>query len=634
LNNFFKTKKMKINKIGTSLLLLLAGFTWSCSSDFLNTKPLDKISSEDTWKDGALSEAFIFNVYSFLGYGGFEEQALASYTDEAMFTHSGRNINTFTEGSEAPDNVAWVSPTYEWGRMYLAIRQANVALENLPTAKFPNATLKERLTGEAHFLRAYYYQQLLRFYGGIPLISKAYGLNDDYSIARSSYDDCVKFIIADLDKAATLLKGKTETPGRATEIAALALKSRVLLYAASDLHDGPTAKAKSSTLSSYSNLDLVAYPSGDRTARWNAAKAAAKVVLDAAKGYKLNLTAPVSAAEGRANYTAIAMGGQSGAADAAAAVELIFQRTHTALYTQEDNWPLGGIHYGINNGPNGYHNWAGNTPIQQLVDDYEMMDGTKFDWNKPAHKADPYANRDPRFYASIMYDGAPWKPRPSDVAALDPANQIQTGYYANGSGGKINGIDTRESTVENWNGTRTRYYTRKFIDPNPALADNQSSAQVIPWPFIRYTEMALNYAEACIETGDEAEARKWINAIRFRAGMPATTETGAALKERYRNERRIELSYEEHRYHDARRWMIAPTTLGRGIKGINTNATLKPGKTALSPYRHDKTVYDYTYTVEDNTSNETRKWVDKMYYRVISRDELKRNTKLVQNPGF
>jgi hypothetical protein len=176
----------------------------------------------------------------------------------------------------------------------------------------------------------------------------------------------------------------------------------------------------------------------------------------------------------------IALGGKSAApgADAAAAVELIFQRSHTALYTEEDNWPLGGIHYGINNGPNGYHNWAGNTPIQQLVDDYEMMDGTKFDWSNPLHKADPYAERDPRFYATILYDGAEWKPRPTDVATVDPVNQIQTGYYDNGSGGLINGVDTRESPVENWNGSRTHYYTRKFIDPNPALPDNQSNAQV------------------------------------------------------------------------------------------------------------------------------------------------------------
>ncbi|NBB30859.1 RagB/SusD family nutrient uptake outer membrane protein [Cellulophaga sp. BC115SP] len=625
---------MKKFSIKVGLFAALMGLTLSCDQEFLNTKPLDKISSAATWADGPLSEAFVFNVYSFLGYGGFEEQALAAYTDEAMFTHAGRNINTFTEGTESPNNIAWVSDTYGWDKMYLAIREANVALENLPTATFTNATLKDRLIGESYFLRAYYYQQLLRFYGGVPLISKSYGLNEDYTVARSSYDDCVKFIVSDLDNAIKLLDGKPSTPGRATKLSAMALKARVLLYAASDLHDGPTAKAKSPVLATYQNIDLLAYPSGDRAARWQAAKAAAKAVLDATTGYKMNLTAPVSAEEGKNNYNAIAMGGQSAVADPAAASELLFQRTHTALYTQEDNWPLGGIHYGINNGPNGYHNWAGNTPIQQLVDDYEMMDGTKFDWSNATHKAAPYENRDPRFYASVLYDGAPWKPRPTDVSALDPANQIQTGYYDDGKGGLLNGIDTRESAVENWNGSRTHYYTRKFIDPNPALADNQSSAQVIPWPFIRYTEMALSYAEASLETGDEAEALKWINKIRFRSGMPAVNDKGTALRDRLRNERRIELSYEEHRYHDARRWMIAASTVGRGVKSIHVEAKLKSGMTAPAIYKYDKNRYNYSYSVEDNTSNETRTWNDKMYYRALSRNEVLRNTKLVQNPGY
>ena len=181
------------------------------------------------------------------------------------------------------------------------------------------------------------------------------------------------------------------------------------------------------------------------------------------------------------------------------------------------------------------------------------------------HRADPYTNRDPRFYATILYDGAAWKPRPSDVIASDPVNQVQTGYYDQGGGVILNGIDTRESPVENWNGSRTHYYTRKFIDPNPALPDNQSNAQVIPWPFIRYTEVVLNYVEACIATGDEVEARLWLNKIRFRAGMPAITDAGTNLLNRYRNERRIEMVYEEQRYHDARRWMIPQTTLAAGL---------------------------------------------------------------------
>ena len=122
------------------------------------------------------------------------------------------------------------------------------------------------------------------------------------------------------------------------------------------------------------------------------------------------------------------MGGGSSVGDAAAAVELIWERTHTGLYTEENEWPLGGINVGVNNGPNGYHNWAGNTPIQQLVDDYEMMDGSQFDWNNPAHAADPFTDRDPRFYATVLFDGADWKPRPSDVVSIDPVDQIQTGF--------------------------------------------------------------------------------------------------------------------------------------------------------------------------------------------------------------
>jgi hypothetical protein len=268
------------------------------------------------------------------------------------------------------------------------------------------------------------------------------------------------------------------------------------------------------------------------------------------------------------------------------------------------------------------------------VDDYEMMDGSTFDWDNPAHSVDPYADRDPRFYATIMYDGADWKPRPPDVAASDPADQIQTGYYDDGADGVINGIDTRDAALESWNGSFTHYYVRKFIDPDPAKTDNQSVAQTIPWPFLRVTEAALNYAEACYQTGDEAEARLWINRIRFRAGMPAITDSGEDLLNRIINERRVELAYEEHRYFDCKRWMIAPTTTGSPVEIINVQATLKPGETPHVPYRHDKDVYDYTYTVVLETGRENRVWQDKMYFRPISRDEMNRNDQLIQNPGY
>ena len=628
-----------MNKITGSLfiVILLAGGISSCKQDFLDTQPLDQVSSDLVWKDAALATAFVNGVYNDnntqgLGMGGFDEQMLASLSDEAVFTHAGRGINTINEGLLSPSNTGWVNNTYDWNVMYKKIRAANSGLENLAAATFEDTALNSRLRGEIHFLRGYYYQQLLRYYGAVPIISKTYGLNEDYSISRNTYEECVNFIIADCDSAALLLDGKPGLgKGRASTIAALALKSRVLLYAASDLHDIPTAKAKSAVIASFPNPEYLGYVSGDRTARWQAAKDAAKAVLDqGGGGYKLDYSAPASRDEAIQNYISISMGGGSKApgVDATASVELLFQRDFNP---QKDEYA--GIYVGLANGPNGYHNWAGNSPIQELVDDYEMMDGTKFDWNNASEKAKPYDNRDPRFYASIMYDGSGWKPRDKISGNVDPANQIQTGQYDMGGSNMIPGLDTRQSTIENWNGSWTGYYMRKFIDPDPAIVDN-NTRQYIPWPFFRYTEAVLNYVEACIELGLDEEATTWLNKIRFRAGMPAITLTGDALRQEYRNERRIEMAYEEQRYHDARRWMIAPQTLGRKTVYINVVGKLKPGQTASTPYVHDETKYDYTYTPTEVNSLENRIWVDKMYFRPISRDEMNKNAKLIQNPGY
>src|SRR5699024_4679093 len=138
--------------------------------------------------------------------------------------------------------------------------------------------------------------------------------------------------------------------------------------------------------------------------------------------------------------------------------------------------------------------------------DYEMMDGSEFSWDNPAHRAAPYENRDPRLEATILYDGADWKPR---FTTNDPANQIQTGQYEIiADGGKTThfGLDTRQSSIEDWNGTRTGYYMRRFVDPNPNLVD-MNMWQQVPWAFFRYTEAVLNYVEASIELGQDAEAQ-------------------------------------------------------------------------------------------------------------------------------
>lgn len=611
----------------------------SCKKEFMNLEPLNQISSTQTWKDGALATAYVTGIYGGgLYQGGFSEQMNASLTDEAVFTHVGRGINTINEGSLSPSNLGWEDATYRWKPMYNQIRACNLVIANLNADNTAiEDAIKNRLKGEAYFLRAYFYQQLVRYYGGVPLIDAPYNLTDDFTKDRSSYTDCVNFIVDDCDSAAILLNGIAMEKGRASKIAAQALKSRVLLYAASDLHDEATAKAKAAdAFGSYAHGEVLFYTTGDRQARWQAARDAAKAVVDAGSGYKLDLTAAATRTEGTANYIALSMGGGSGDKniDPTASKELLFARYYIADKSE------GGMQMGLYNGPNGYHCWAGNTPIGLLVDDYEMMDGStarSFDWNNASDKAKPYVNRDPRMYGTIMYDGSDWKPRNKISGDVDPANQIQTGEYDLMDGGNqiaFKGLDTRSSSIEDWNGSRTGYYMRKFIDPNPDLVDNNST-QNIPWPFLRYTEAVFNYIEASIELNDLPTATLWLNRIRFRAGMPAITETSQNdIRERYRKEKRIEMSFEEQRYHDARRWMIAPTTLGRKITFINVVGKFKPGKQMSKPYHHDESVYNYTYTSVEDNAHENRQWLNKMYFRPFDREEVKKNSGLWQNPGY
>ena len=607
-------------------IVITVGFTASCDDDFVNTKPLDQVSQADVWVDPGLAEAFVTEIYNGLDDGGFNEEMLASTTDEAIFTHPGRGVATVTESRTNPQDVInWGDNRLRWGALYSRIRAANVALENLEEPQFDDTNMADRLKGEARFMRAFFYHQLLRIWGGIPIIDKAYQLSDDDFFApRNTYEECVNFIVSDCDAAAQLLEGKSLEDGRATAAAALALKSRVLIYAASDLHDIPTASANSTVISGFSNPELLGYTSGDQNSRWQAAQAAAKAVLEYTDGYMTGLTAPVSAEEGEQNYENMSLSKNGGES------ELIFARYFINAKVED------GSRAALDNGPNGYHNWAGNTPTQNLVDDYEMMDGSKFDWDNPEHAESPYENRDPRFYATVLYDGSDWKPRTADVAAKDPANQIQTGTYeVIFEGEKVNyfGLDTRQSTVEDWNGTRTGYYMHKFINKDPSIID-QNTRQEIPWPELRYTEAMLNYAEASIELGQDDEAKIWLNKIRYRAGMPAITETGDALKERYQNERRIELVYEEHRFHDARRWMIASETLGEQAQIILVEGKLKTGAN-VTLYKYDKDNYDYTYTVTDlDPGFENRQWLDKMYFMPLERDEINRNEQLIQNPGY
>ena len=596
----------------------------SCNKDFLNTQPLDKAAAASTWSDANLSELFVTDIYNGIQEGTLQQNSLDNQTDNCLFNFGRQDI---MESAISPSNTGNVLGTMEWGNMYSRIRAANLALENLATAPF-DAKMVDRLKGEAYFLRGYYYNQLLRYYGGIPLIKSSYVLSSpDFTVGRNTYDECVKSIVNDVDSAALLLDGKSLALGRATKAAALALKSRVLTYAASDLHDMPTAKANSTVINGFAKPELLGYVSGDKSARWVAAKAASKAVLDLSGiGYKLDLTEPQSKESAITDYQNVFLGKGGGEKEA------MFAKYYINAAT--DDW---GAWFPRNNMPNGYHGWSSTEPTQNFVDSYEMMDGTKFDWSKPAQAAAPYENRDPRFYASVFYDAASWKPRTTDGAAIDPYGELQFGTYQTGTGGGTTsayfGLDTRNSSIENWNGTRTGYVIRKMMDPNPAIVD-MNQKEEIPTMLIRYTEVVFNYIEACLETGDEPTALTWLNKIRFRAGMPAVTKSGSALVDAYRNERNIEMFAEDQRFFDARRWMIAPAVFGQKVKIMVITGKLKPGKT-VSTYRYNKDNYTYDYHIQEIEQGvENRSWNDKVYFPPIKLDEMNKNSKLIQNPGY
>jgi starch-binding outer membrane protein, SusD/RagB family len=583
-------------RITVALVLGLLGV--SGCQNVLDVKPKDQFPDQAVFTDPNLAQAFLNDIYRGMGHGLYEIM-LASMTDEAHFIH---NYNTevvvqslITSSARGAIDDGRFSH-FNWGPTYSRIRQANIFLSNIDAANF-DAALKQRMKGEALFLRAYFYHNLMRMYGGVPLITKVYGLNEDYEVARNSFQETVDFIVANADSAAALLPlsySGTDV-GRATKGAALALKARVLLYAASDLYN---VNPSTSEFTGYTTPQ-------DRAALWRAAKDAAKAVMDLGI-YGLFHPSPANAQEAAKNYGDLFLQQMS--------EEVILNRFF--LSTRDD-----GYNPGLHNGPNGFHTWGGNTPIENLIDDYRMADGSKFDWTNPVQAAKPYTNRDPRFYATIAYDGAPWRTRPADVQNLDPVGTIQTFRALKlPNGSLVAGLDTRDSPVENWNGAYSGYYIRKFIDPS---VNAQFTKEQVPWIFFRYAEVLLNYAEASIELNETADALTALNQIRRRAGMPDLVD-GPDLRDEYRNERRVEMAFEEQRFFDVRRWMIAPQVLNKDAFGINIFAD------GASPTdRSTWTNYQY-----QPHSIQSRAWDNKMYFMPISMDELNRNSKLQQNPGF
>lgn len=582
----------------------------SCTKDFLNLEPKDQFSDNAVWngEDAGLIEAFVNDIYKGLGHGyKGDTRSLSSYVDETMivqnYSTSSVNQSLISPSSYQGFDSNQHSRSFVWEYNYSYIRACNLFFEKIEASTALTEDQKNRYKGEVYFLRAYLYNNLVAVYGGVPLITVAYKLGDEYKVARNTYEESINFIVSDLDKAAALIIPANK--GRATKGAAMALKARVLLYAASDLYN-----SNASWAGGYEHKELVGYVGGNRAARWQAAKDAAKDVMDLGI-YELYKKDPATGDDIAKNYGDI----------------FLLKETSEDIFVKFYLTKMNENGMALWNGPNGFHTYGGNVPIAQLVDDYEMADGTKFSWSNPAQAANPYEGREPRFYASILYDGAYLRTRPTDLIDTDPLGRIQTGVFerwnsATNSIELIPGLDTRQSPIEDWNGTYTGYYLKKGMDPT---VQGQFDRQDNPWRFMRYTEVLLNYAEASIELGLEDEAKIYINMIRKRAGLPDITETGTALVDRYRHERRIELALEAHRFFDVRRWMIAPVAYTNAM-GINILHKLQPD--------HVTTVPIYTPTDPSYTGIQKREWNPRFYFLPIKNDEMNKNDLLFQNPLY
>jgi len=581
-----------------SIALTLVGAT-SCDKEFLNVQPLDRFADQAVWNDPILIQDYINNIYVGIGHG-FAGSLQFALSDECMWP----GYEKHCKSNIGPTDISGFGGNFDPScqNAYKNIRACNQFFEKIETSANIDKATKDKMRGEVFFMRAYVYSKLVSFYGGVPIIKNVYGLNDDFLAPRNSFEECINRIVSDCDSAASLVNPSDK--GRPTKGAALALKSRILLYAASDLYN-----SNGSWAGDFAHPELISYIGGDRTVRWQKAKDAAKDVIDLGI-YSLYKGEPVLGENIAKNYGDIFTLKET--------TEDIFVR----FISPDLGFWWGQNNPGLLSQPNGWHCWGAGNPYNSLVDNYEMADGTKFSWTNPVQAADPYENREPRFYASILYDGAVWKPRPLDLIARDSIGIVQASGVEKWDAKTskiitIWGMDTRRGGVEDWNGGYTSYYIRKGMDPK---FDAQFFRQDAPWRYIRYTEVLLNYAEACIGLVKEDEAKIYINKIRKRAGLPDITETGQDLVDRYRNERRLELVFEEHRFFDVRRWMIASQTY-QNAEGLRIIHKLNADKITTTP----------AFT---KINVQTRTWNDRFYFLPIGLDEMNKNSNLIQNPLY
>ncbi len=540
-----------------------SAFTLCSCNDFLDREEDSFIDKTATFDSYNRTKQYLTYAYSLLpeGLNRFSGDALlGAATDDACFAIESSNIQQFNNGSwnalSNPDNV--------WDRYFAGIAKCCTLLENsnhinldisrLDPAKrveYENNLKDIRMwRAEAHFLRAYFNFELLKRYGPIPIIKSTLDINKDYSdTPRPTMKEVVEFIANDCDIAADSLeltpwRNMNDAFGRATKGAALALKSRLLLYAASPLYVD------------FGDIDEANKPS-DATL-WKAAADAAKAVID------LNQYELASA------YDDLFKNDFQNK-------EYIFVRRYPSNSDfEKSNFP---VSYGGKGGTN---------PSQNLIDDYEMLDGTAFDWNDPIKAAHPFENRDERLLATVLMNGVLFK-----------GKRVAT--YPGGA-----------DATPNPNATKTGYYLRKFLNENVNIqTGGGSDGHVVP--LFRLAEIYLNYAEALNEYDPtNPDIAVYLNKIRERVSLPDVPSglTQEQMRTLIHHERRVELAFEEHRFWDVRRWKVASSTLGAPVKGVKITQD-DAGNFTYSPVQVEQRVFQpkmYWYPIPQSEVLKLHHW--------------------------
>ena len=554
-----------------TILSVMAAVTMvSCQDDFLDKQPLDKLSEEAVFNSAALCESYVNALYNVLP-DPFQEGNIGTISDEGFFRYGGSSTRYIADGSMTPSNVMYEEEGGQahntrtttlniWNRAYEWIYRMNYLLNYInENGTEMDDESRDRLVGEVYFLRAWAYYNLIQRYAGVPIITKTYGLDDEYNAKRDNFDDCVDFILKDLESAEKLLPEKENCVlGRINKDIVLALRCRVTMLAASPLFNDPENPTGSIFRGQY-----------DFNGKWERAYKAAKAIVERADvdgAYSLDDT-------------------YDGFWKDVNSPELIWAKYFISNADPDVNsTKKAQLYYSVVY----FNGWTSFNPTQAMMLDYEMTNGKKIFEPDSGYDPDhPFENRDPRFYYSCA---APFSKY---------CNTDNEGYHENElllyllyenttiddfAAGKTEPAWTSRGT-HLWHATNTMgLELNKWYIPEKPITESEVGNVLYPW--FRLGEIYLNLAECAYMLGYEDECRTYINKVRQRADvmMPEVTETGEALWDRVVNERRIELAFEFIRYFDLRRWKTAEFYENIPFAGMRT-MILKNGAQADTVYR-------------------------------------------------